>query len=264
MDRRDAPRVSIVLPARNAAGSIDEALASVLAQTFEDFECIVVDDGSDDETAERVRGWSDPRIRLVSQPPKGLVAALRRGVDFAEAPYIARLDADDAWEDRTKLQQQVEHLDRSGECVVVGTWFRLVHPDGSSMVVRPPSEDGELRRRLLGDATLAHPAVVFRKSVYEAVGGYRSRFDLAEDADLWFRMGRRGTFYVLPLVGLRYAVGGGGRSEAQAWRQCAASLALVLANLPHIRAYPGLPQTVATLLRRLVVLSVLRVRDITR
>ena len=252
------PRVSVVLPVHNAETTIDDALRSVFEQSFEDFECIVIDDGSTDETSARLDAWSDPRLRVFNDPHRGLVSALRRGVEEARAPYIARLDADDTWENPDKLAQQIEYLDRHADCVVVGTWFTLVRPDGSTLSVQPPTEDRELRRDFLRHATLAHPTVVFRKSVYEAVGGYRKRFDLAEDFDLWFRMGRKGRFHVLPVVGLRYATGRGGRSDTRALRQCGAALMVAVVNLPHVATYPGLPVSLIKLLGQFAVLSARR------
>ena len=255
------PRVSVVLPVHNAETTIDEALRSVFEQSFKDFECIVVDDGSTDGTAARLDAWSDSRLRVVHNPHRGLVSALRHGVVEARAPYIARLDADDTWESPDKLAQQVEYLDRHPDCVVVGTWFTLVRPDGSTLSVQPPTEDRELRRNFLRHATLAHPTVVFRKSVYEAVGGYRERFDLAEDFDLWFRMGRKGRLHVLPVVGLRYATGQGGRSDTRALRQCAAALMVAVVNLPHVATYPGLPVSLLRLLTQTLALSAQRLRQ---
>ena len=257
------PRVSIVLPVRNAAATIDVALRSVFEQTLEDFECLVVDDGSTDGTADRLSEWSDPRLRVLRQPHQGLVPALRRGVAEVRAPYIARLDADDAWEDRTKLAQQVAYLDEHPECVVVGTWFTAAYPDGSTSLVRPPADDRELKRNLLRSATLAHPTVVFRKAAYDAAGGYRDHFGtFAEDLDLWFRMGRNGAFHVLPIVGLRYAVHASARSQANSWRQSLKVVAVGCENLPHIRIYPDLPRGLLKQLRLLLMASAIWFRRV--
>src|SRR5437764_3823720 len=134
------PKVSIVLPTYQAASTINDALTSVFRQTFESFECIVVDDGSTDDTVAHLSGWSDPRFCVIRQPHRGVVTALRRGADEAKGQYIARLDADDTWEDPRKLARQLEYLDEHPECVVIGTAFRVVRPAGSTTLVQPPTE----------------------------------------------------------------------------------------------------------------------------
>ena len=126
------PTVSIILPTYNRVGSVQAAIHSVLAQTYIDYELIVVDDGSTDETASHVREIADPRLIYVLHPQnKGAAAARNTGMRMARGDYIAFLDSDDTWHPQ-KLEVQVEFLknspDQVGGCV---TSYRLVFEDHS-------------------------------------------------------------------------------------------------------------------------------------
>ena len=113
-----APRVSVLLPVRDGARFLREALDSVLAQTLADFELLVVDDGSTDETPEILASVGDERLRVLRQEPAGLVAALERGIGEARAPYLARMDADDV-SLPCRLERQVAFLDEQSQVALV-------------------------------------------------------------------------------------------------------------------------------------------------
>ena len=105
----NTPRMSVVMPVYNVEAYIEEAIQSVLDQTFEDFELIVVDDGGPDSSIALARAFSDPRIRIVSQANRGLAGARNTGIAEARAAYIALLDSDDRWH-RDKLLHHYVHL----------------------------------------------------------------------------------------------------------------------------------------------------------
>ena len=119
-------RVSIVLPVRNAAGTLDECLESIAQQSFKDYEALVVDDGSVDDSAELVHRWAklDERIKLIRQPALGLAKALNRGLFEATAPLIARMDADDIMHSE-RLAKQVAYLEERPVIGLVATQVRL-------------------------------------------------------------------------------------------------------------------------------------------
>ncbi len=120
----DGPVVTVVLPTRNGAGTLGEALESVLGQTYSRFECIVIDDGSTDSTPERLAGVmaADPRVRVIRHDrPLGLQRALNRGLQEARGPLVARIDDDDVWTRREKLSDQVRAFGADPALQLVGT-----------------------------------------------------------------------------------------------------------------------------------------------
>jgi len=187
------PSVSVVLPVHNGERFLGRALDSVRAQTLEDFECVVVDDGSTDRTAEILRqyGLQDQRLRVHRQEHRGVVAALNAGCQLAEGTYLARLDADDIASPQ-RLRDQVRFLERHPQVGVVGAGIVVVdEQDRPLFRVQYPATDPEVRRALLSSSAFAHPVVMMRKDVFVATGGYRAPFLHAEDFDLWLRISER-------------------------------------------------------------------------
>ena len=193
------PRVSVLLPVRDGARFLREALDSVLAQTLTDFELLVVDDGSTDQTPQILASVRDERMRVIRQEPLGLVAALNRAVAEARAPLLARMDADDvSLPDR--LDRQVAYLDARPDValVVVGT-----EASGGTRIVLP-DDDAALRRRLLLRNPFAHGAVAVRAEAVAHAGGYRADYGANEDYDLWRRIARDRQLGAVPEILYRY------------------------------------------------------------
>lgn len=186
----EAVSVSVVMPVRNGSAYVAEAVDSILAQTMPDFEFIVVDDGSDDRTPAIVAAYAgrDPRLRVVTQQPSGLVAALNCGCAMARAPYIARMDADDRAAP-SRLAAQLDALRNAPTIGLLGTAARVIDASGRpSGMLKFPSTDLEIRALLEIQNAFVHASVMFRRDVFAAVGGYRSVAVAAEDYDLWLRM----------------------------------------------------------------------------
>lgn len=170
-----------------------------------DWECVIVDDGSTDGTADAAGG--DPRFRFVRQEASGLTAALRRGVSEARGAFIARLDADDAClPDR--LRRQMEELARRPDLAAVGCGVELVSDRGAPLGARVyPAEHAALVASL--DALLTpipHSTLMVRREVLEAVGGYRTVYQKAQDYDLLRRLSEKGRLSSLPDVLVRLTV----------------------------------------------------------
>ncbi len=202
------PRLSVVLVVRDAERYVGEAVESILAQTFTDFELLVYDDGSADETAdvlERAAG-RDLRVQLFREEPRGLTVWLRQGVGDARGEFIARMDGDDVAHPE-RLARQVAFLDAHPECVAVGSEALLVDPERRPLrrlgvhTEHEPIEAELLRGR--GDAVL-HPSVAMRREDVLAVGSYRTEFPAAEDLDLFLRLAERGRLANLPETLLEY------------------------------------------------------------
>jgi glycosyltransferase involved in cell wall biosynthesis len=204
MTGASAPRVSVVVPAHDAELFLERAIASALSQSLGDIEVWVIDDGSEDRTAEVAdRLASDRRVRLVSRPHRGASAARNEGVRRSRSPYIAFLDADDEWIDPDKLAAQVGLFEANPDLGLSFTDWRF----GSAQ-----QEIGEPRLRMLGfsgyddDATtrslpvvavrdlnrpnfgLATSTIVVRALCLDAVGVFDEQLRMYEDLDLWVRL----------------------------------------------------------------------------
>ena len=204
------PKISVIMPVHNGERFITEAIESILDQTFEDFELLVIDDGSTDRSCERATSFQDRRIRTIRQPHRGLPVTLNVGLREARAKWVARMDTDDiSYPDR--LQRQWEHLqlDTSG-IVVLGGGARLIdeHSADTGHAVTHPTDHSAIMRGLLFRTRgnfLLHPSVIILRSAALSVGGYRSILRVCEDVDLWLRLGRIGLLAALrqPVLLLR-------------------------------------------------------------
>ena len=200
------PAVSVVMAVFNGMPWLTETLASLRGQTFTDFEVVLIDDGSTDDTAETLRTAADAdvRFRVITQANQGLVASLNRGIAEARGTLIARLDSDDlAMPDR--LAMQVDFMRRHPGVAVVGSAIRIIDAEGVAHRRQAyPCAPEEVRSALLCGCALAHPAVMMRREVVQAVGGYRESFRHAEDYDLWLRLAEKHELANLPQELLRY------------------------------------------------------------
>ncbi|MFZ5444273.1 MAG: glycosyltransferase [Myxococcota bacterium] len=203
------PRLSVLLPARNAEATLDVALASLAAQTFGDFEVLAIEDGSTDGTAALLDDWArrDARVRVLRTPGLGIVGALMLGLGHARAPLIARMDADDE-SLPTRFEESVRALDAEPSWAGVGTGVEIFRDD------RPPSPNLQRYGRWLSSLTtpalvfrdrfiespLCHPSMVLRREALLDAGGWREG-DFPEDWELWLRLMERGArLSCLPLT----------------------------------------------------------------
>jgi len=205
------PRTSFVLPVRNGASTLEQAIASICAQTDGDFELLVVDDHSTDESTSLTRSHPDPRVRLLTSPGRGIVAALNHGISMAAGTYIARMDADDLAVS-TRLEYQLDELD-DPRVAVVDSQVVFFADDGEvplgmqryaqwvNRIITPEDFD----RELLVESPIVHPAATFRREVVQGIGGYRDG-PFPEDYDLWLRLHAQGLRFKKipqPLVKMR-------------------------------------------------------------
>jgi glycosyltransferase involved in cell wall biosynthesis len=184
------PTVSVIVPAYNVASYVGASLESALTQTIRDLEVIVVDDGSTDETGTIVAAFAarDDRVRVVSQPNAGLSSARNAALRIARGSYIALLDGDDVW-DRGFLDAQLAVFDaRPDVSVVTGSAFFLggAH-DGEPVRPVPDRRQDPTLAAILEDEEAVFIMSMFRRSVYEAIGGFDESMRTNEDYDFWLR-----------------------------------------------------------------------------
>lgn len=203
--------LSVVLPVRDGEAYLDTALDSIRAQSFTDFELLIIDDASTDRSPDicRRHAAADSRIKVIANAGNGLVDGLNFGVARSTAPLIARMDADDiALPSRFELQ--MARLKQDPELAVLGTATARIAADGRLVdTTSPPTDPDEVARILLKSNPIAHPTVIMQRSVVEAVGGYRQAYLRAEDYDLWVRIAEIGRISNLPQTLLNYRIGTG-------------------------------------------------------
>ena len=190
----------------NGAECLRESIGSVLAQEGVNFELIVVDDGSTDDSAAMINELvgRDARIRLILQNNQGLTRALIRGCAEARGEYIARQDAGDIFLPG-KLMRQVAVLEANPSAAMVSCGTRFVGPGGETLYELRSDEWDATERLLTLDVKrlrgpFGHGSVLFRRNLYEQVGGYRAQFCLSQDLDLWIRLAERGEYLIVPDV----------------------------------------------------------------
>jgi len=216
------PRVSVLMPAYNAERYIAEAVRSILDQTFCDFQLVVVDDGSSDNSTHLVRQCAehDPRIILIRNgSSRNICNALNRGIEEARGEYVARMDADD-WSYPDRLMQQVAFMDAHPDVVVSGGSIEICDGDLKPLNIRTYQQnDEDIRRRLFRHSPFAHPAVIYRTAAARAVGGYNPALADAEDYDFFLRLGSHGHFANLRDLLLRLRTSKDSVSQSKGRRQ---------------------------------------------
>mgnify|MGYP003131613947 CR=1 FL=1 len=188
------PVVSVIVPTYNRAKYLGLALGSVLEQSYRNFELIVVDDGSSDETAEVVATFHDPRLIYIRQENLGRSIARNRALTVARGRYIAFLDSDDEYLP-DKLSQQVQYLDNYPEVGMVYTSALCINDKGDVQreYVYTASHEGDIYRQIafFRPLTITLPTVMLRREVLEQVGAFDEKMERFEDTDLWRRIAKR-------------------------------------------------------------------------
>jgi glycosyltransferase involved in cell wall biosynthesis len=195
-----APLVSVVMSIYNDEKFVKNSIESMLAQTFSDFELIIVNDGAIDSSAEIISLFNDPRIVLISQENKGLASALNLGIMSARGEFIARQDADDVSE-KYRLENQVRFLQENPNIGIVGCDAWIIGEEGYRIQKTTfPADDHSIKEMLFKkeENPFIHGAVMFRKDIAEKVGFYRSEFKKCQDIDLWLRMAEITTLANIP------------------------------------------------------------------
>jgi glycosyltransferase involved in cell wall biosynthesis len=198
------PRISVILPVYNGGEFICDAIESILAQTFQNFELIIIDDGSTDNSAEKLSTFTDPRIVLLSnEKNRGLVETLNRGIAAAKGEYIARMDADDISRPE-RFEAQISFLEKNSGIGVCGTWMYMIH---NETVYKHRYLTNELiSAALLFTNPIVHPSVMMRRSVFlDRTKAYDTAFPHGEDYALWVSLLGKTGFAVLdtPLIEYR-------------------------------------------------------------
>jgi glycosyltransferase involved in cell wall biosynthesis len=202
--------VSVIIPTFNRAGKVSRAISSVLCQTFDDYELIVIDDGSEDETAKALSQF-DGRITMIRHPKNlGVSAARNSGIKASRSPLVAFLDSDDYWLPE-KLEIQVQFFKENPEaaaCQAEEIWVRNgVRVNPWKKHLKPT---GYIFERSLKLCVVSPSAVMIKREIFDEVGMFNEDFPVCEDYDLWLRIGCR---YPIHLINKHMLVKEGGHTD---------------------------------------------------
>lgn len=217
---------------RDGAAFLEAALASLAGQDFEDFEIILVDNGSSDQTADIIADWvkREPRLRPFRLERPGLARSLRYAASLARAPLLARLDSDDiALPSRFRMQCAV--MEKNPSLGLLGTAVEVIDIHGRKLGERqPPLTDAAIKQFLTVGNPFVHSSVMMRRDAYDRAGGYREGLRLCEDFDLWCRMAEVTEVANLDVPLVQYRLHGGGLSFRKATRMALTDTCIIAAQ----------------------------------
>lgn len=195
----------------NGEKYLRDAITSVLLQSFSDFEFIIVNDGSNDDSQKIIDSFGDNRLRIVSRENRGLIASLNEAIMMANGEYLARLDADDICASE-RFCRQSSALDEDNRLNIVGSWAKKIDEEGRELGLMdyPPLDDRGIRKLFLFHNPFIHSSVMIRKSALLAVGLYHPGFKHCEDYELWSRLLKNGRGANIGEALISYRVSGSG------------------------------------------------------
>ncbi|TDE46047.1 glycosyltransferase family 2 protein [Flavobacterium rhamnosiphilum] len=196
------PKITVLMPVYNCELYIKEAVDSILSQTFDDFEFLIIDDASTDKTVGIIKTYNDSRIKLIEKIVNtGYTNSLNYGLTIAHGEYIARMDGDDI-SLPTRFEKQVNFLDANTEVVVCGTLYSII---GSGKVVKYPEAHEQIKLGMLKENCIVHPSVMMRKQLLDEFSIiYDITKEPAEDYDMWVQLISLGKFYNIQEALLNY------------------------------------------------------------
>lgn len=201
------PKITIQICTYNRAHFIKQAIDSALSQTFKDFEILIMDDKSTDNTAEIIQPYlNDSRIKYIQNEKNlGITKNRNKALSLSQGEYIAVLDSDDYWTDNTKLQKQVDFLDKNSDYILVGTKIIIVDENNNLIKkVNYPVNNFIIKKLLLIKNLFCHSSVMYRKKEIIDLGSYDENLRIWEDYDLWLKIGLKYKFANLNIYTTAY------------------------------------------------------------
>lgn len=203
-----SPLLSVLLPVYNAEAHLATAVKSILEQTYDNFDFIIINDGSTDNSLNILKNFSekDKRIKLYSRENKGLVHTLNEGLALIQTTFVARMDADDIALP-TRFEKQMQYLFKNDDCLLLGTRVIIIDNDGDEICEmgnyfsHDEIDEGLLNKK---GQLIYHPSVIFRKAIVDQIGGYRHKYPHVEDLDLFLRVSELGKIENLKEPLLKY------------------------------------------------------------
>ncbi len=230
----------------NRAELLSAAIQSIVDQSFTHWELLVIHDGLNERIAQIMNDWAsrEPRIRYFRRLEPGNIAeATNFGLNKAQGEYIAILDDDDRWTPVTKLQKQIEFLEKNKEYVVCGGGVIVIDSSGNETLrYLKPEDDRSIKKRALLANPIAHSTAMYRRSAIEQCGLYDETLAGFQDWDVWLKLGKVGKLYNFPEHFLYYTIWEGGGSFQQHKKNTQSAIRIVNR---HRRGYPGFLASIA-------------------
>lgn len=230
------------MPVYNGSRYLKQSIESVLNQSFSDFQFVIIDDKSKDNSLEIITFYAkqDPRINTIrNKKNSGIQKSLNSGIANAEGEYIARIDHDDIWCDKDKLKKQIDFLEQNTSHALIGTAAILINESDHEIGrAEYQKNDKDIRKKLLISNQFAHPSILIRKKALEKVGFYSEEkgYRHVEDYELWLRLGKKYKIANLSDYSLKYRVNPEGVSLKNQFRQRLAGLKL---SIKYSKYYPS-------------------------
>ena len=203
----DKPKVSIIMAVYNGEEFLQDSILSVLNQTYKNFEFVIVNDGSTDNTAKILEEFSknDSRIKIVNNIENiGLTKSLNRGIRESVGEYIARLDAGDL-STPDRIEREVDFLNKNKDIGLVGSWMQIIDTEGKTVEeVKYPTEDEIIRHDLIGYNPFVHSSIMFRRGVGQKAGFYNEVYKYAQDYNFYFQLLPHTKFSNIPACLVKY------------------------------------------------------------
>jgi len=197
------PLISVVMPVFNNEEYLKGSIESILKQTYDNYEFIIVNDGSTDSSETIIENYQkqDDRIILLTQDNQGITKSLNKGIKNSKGKYIARMDADDIC-DPKRFEFQLQFLEKYPNTDIVGSMVSLISEKGEVIRLLDdlPLEDYQIKWHLIFGTPLIHPALMIRKCIFVKNGYYNDRLNFAQDIEFWRRTSSRVRFYNIPKI----------------------------------------------------------------
>ncbi|MCD1118977.1 glycosyltransferase family 2 protein [Chryseobacterium turcicum] len=199
------PFISVLMPIYNGEKYLEESIDSILGQTYENFELLLINDASNDASENIILSYLDSRILYIKNEQNlGLIKTLNKGLDLAKGEFIARMDQDDIALS-TRFEKQIDIFHKNPEIGVCGTWFTCFGEGIKEKTLQHPVDSEAIKINLLGRSSLGHPTVMLRKSTMENLR-YDENYQSAEDYEFWVSLSRVTRLYNIPESLLKYRV----------------------------------------------------------
>jgi glycosyltransferase involved in cell wall biosynthesis len=215
------PKISVVMPVFNGDDFLELAIKSVLAQTYNNFEFIIINDGSTDNSLEIIRKFSDNRIKLITNDQNlGIIKTLNKGMKLSQGDYIVRMDSDDICHPN-RFEKQLRYMENHKDVAICGTWINEINEKGKNLRTKSYSTDSiQLKYELLFSNVLAHPSIIIRKNIFDLNEFYYDEnYIHAEDFELWNRLSKKYRIANIPETLLNYRISKNGISRKKRQEQ---------------------------------------------